>query len=251
MRKLLLSLLALGALGLVACGEGDGDQAAVASEGETTREELAADNKSCGAFLPDHDPPFRLAVVEGDISCPVARRVMHDWAYDRLPRSWSCLGPEANVLCTKRPGASSTRLGASSRIAITARFSSEAVTVEADPGNDNSLSNEEKLEQKGNLWAAAFAKAGPVTCRSMGQPMCERASCERVATGPIENCTPVSYEFRKSFAKATVERVVIEGHHATVEFSNGESVEFQRPEGSGWWITGRWVKKITRKDFEP
>ena len=128
MKKLarLLALLALGALGLVACGGGNGDQTAAASETETTgdrttRDELAAGNKSCGAFLPDHDPPWRLAVVEGDISCRGTRRVMDDWAYNRLPSSWRCTGPEANVVCTKEPGASS-------RIVITAHFDLEAAS---------------------------------------------------------------------------------------------------------------------------
>ena len=129
---LLLSLLVLGALGLTACGGGGDDEAAAASEAETTREELAADNKSCGPFLPDHDPPFRLAVVEGDISCRVARRVMHDWADDRLPGSWSCHGPEVNVVCTKKPGRSA-RAGVSSRLAITAHFDLEAASPPPTP----------------------------------------------------------------------------------------------------------------------
>jgi hypothetical protein len=124
---LLLSLLALGALGLVACGGGDDDDAATAAtETETTHDELAADNKSCGAFGRDHDPPWRLAVVEGDISCRVTRRVMHDWADNRLPGSWSCTGPEANVVCTKKPGASS-------RIVITAHFDLEAASPPPTP----------------------------------------------------------------------------------------------------------------------
>ena len=136
MRKLalLLSLLALGALGLTACGDDD-DEVAAASETEatgdrTTRAELAADNKACGAFGRDHDPPWRLAVVEGDISCRVTRRVMHDWADNRLPGSWRCTGPEGNVVCTKKPGASS-------RIVITAHFDLEAASPPAPPAGRN------------------------------------------------------------------------------------------------------------------
>ena len=178
MRKLalLLSLPALGALGLVACGGGDDDQTTAAS----------------------------------DIETPVGS-------------------------------------------------GGEAVTVEDDPGTENRLSNEERIEQKGNLWAAAFAADGN-TCRFMGQPACEREGCERVATGPIKNCTPPSAEFRKSFADATVERVVFseDNHHATAEFSNGESVEFEgqrADEGGkaeGWrhrafFITEGWVTRAGRR----
>ncbi len=53
---LLLSLLALGALGLTACGGGDDDQTAAASATDPAR-------KFC------HVPRYRLAVNQGDISC--------------------------------------------------------------------------------------------------------------------------------------------------------------------------------------
>jgi hypothetical protein len=89
----------------------------------------------------------------------------------------------------------------------------------------------------------------------MGQPACERADCERVGNGPIKNCTPPPSEFRESFADATVGRVVVDGHRATAEFSNGESVEFegQKPDGGdnfahwAWFITERWIKNAGRR----
>ena len=175
---------------------------------------------------------------------------MHRVAYNRLPYQWRCIGPEGATggyeVCTNLPGASS-------RIVIKVRFGREAVT-EADP----QLSDEERIEQRGNEWAAEFAKPGPVPCRYMGQPACERAACQRVGhPEPIKNCTPPSPEFRQSFADATVERVVVseDHHHATAEFSNDESVEFegQRVDeesgdiGEGWgnwayFITERWIK---------
>ena len=96
---LLLSLLALGAPGLVACGDGDDDQTTAASETETTRDELAADNKSCGRF-----GRYRFAVVEGDISCRVGRGVMHGFAYNRLTGSWSCGGPDGSPACVNEAG---------------------------------------------------------------------------------------------------------------------------------------------------
>ena len=135
--------------------------------------------------------------------------------------------------------------------------SSESTTThgsgeEADSGVNPELSNAERIEQMGNDWAPRFAEAGPVTCRYMGQPACELANCERVPNRPIENCSLPSTAFRQSFADATVKRVVIDGHHAAAEFSNGESVEFegQKPDkgdegvvvGSAWFISKRWVK---------
>ena len=154
--------------------------------------------------------------------------------------------------------------GASSRIVIKVRFGREAVT-EADP----QLSDEERIEQRGNLWAAEFAKPGAVPCRYMGQlymgqPACERAACQRVGhPEPIKKCTPPSPEFRLSFADATVERVAVseDHHHATAEFSNDESVEFEGLRvddgdpgdiGEGWgnwayFITERWIKNAGRR----
>ena len=99
MRKLalLLSLLALGALGLVACGGCDDDEITAASATPITDDgnpydydELAADpadNKSCGTAA-----GRSLMVVEGDISCRGARRLMHRVASNRLPYQWRCCG---------------------------------------------------------------------------------------------------------------------------------------------------------------
>ena len=230
---LLLSLLALGAVGLTACGGGDDDQTAAASEADPAR-------KSC------HVPRYRLAVNQGDISCRGARRVILDLANDRLPGSWSCTGPEANVVCTKEPGASS-------RNVITAYFASgaPAAAVEDDPENENRLSNEERIEQMGNDWAALFAKADPATSGYYeGQPAWEREDCTGVGGHRIRPCTPLSAEFRESFADATVERIVVEGRHATAEFSNGESVEFVKgmfgTPGGSWSITVHTVMNFER-----
>jgi hypothetical protein len=122
---LLLSLLALGALGLVACGGGDDDGVTAASktkttrdgpaadnksETKTTRDELIANTKSCGSF-----GRYGFAVVEGDVSCRVARGVMRANSLDppppggkdrgvegqprRFPGSWSCNGPDSEWVC--------------------------------------------------------------------------------------------------------------------------------------------------------
>jgi hypothetical protein len=131
---LLLSLLALGLLGLVACGGGGDEDSATEAKvsadttteatrsAETTTgseietpvassEELAADKKPCGYF-----GRYRFAVVEGDVSCRVARGVMHANSLDppppggkdrgvpgqprRFPGSWSCGdGPDTPWVC--------------------------------------------------------------------------------------------------------------------------------------------------------
>ncbi len=116
MKKLapLLLLLALGALGLAACGGGGDDEVTAASATETTDDgnpydELVADpadNKSC-----DNPGGRGLTVVEGDISCREARRLMHRVAYNRVPYQWRCIGPEGATggyeVCANLPGASS------------------------------------------------------------------------------------------------------------------------------------------------
>ncbi len=245
---LLLSLLALGALGLTACGGDDDDQATAASESETTGDgnpydydELAADpadNKFCGT-----SERWRLTVVEGDFSCREARRLMHRVAYNRLPYQWRCSGPEGATggyeACTNLPGASS-------RIVIKVGFGKAA--TEADPGIKNRLSDEQLITRRGNEWAPLFAQGGyaPSLCSYMGQPACERMGCERVGDQPIKNCTPVSAEFRESFADATVERVGVQDHYAYAEFTNGESVEFEA-KNSAWFITERWIKDVGRR----
>ncbi len=130
-----LSLLALGAFGLVACGGGDDNETSAASAIENTDDgnpydELAADpadNKFCGIA-----ERRGLTVVEGDISCRQARRLMHRVAYNRLPYQWRCMGPEGATggyeVCTNLPGASS-------RIVIKVHFGGEGAPVEADPEN--------------------------------------------------------------------------------------------------------------------
>ena len=102
---LLLSLLALGALGLVACGGGDaqataasGTEATAAPETETTVSVSRFGGKSCralGAHDPN-DPPVRVEVVEGYFRCRVARRVLRG-----EHRAWSCHLRPHRLVCRK------------------------------------------------------------------------------------------------------------------------------------------------------
>jgi hypothetical protein len=107
------------------------------------------------------------------------------------------------------------------------------------------LSTEEEIEQIGNQWASLFAAGDGGSCTFMGQPLCERIACERVGRRKIENCTPPSAAYRRSFEDARVEKVVVRGARVTARFSNGEVIEFH---GDG----GRWsIVKIggSPRDF--
>jgi hypothetical protein len=95
---LLLTLLAFGGLGLVACGGGDDDETAAASEAETTRGEPPVDSKSCGK-----SERYRITVVKG-ASCHTARQVMHLRNHAKpLPGTWLCDG-DARVVCNRGLG---------------------------------------------------------------------------------------------------------------------------------------------------
>lgn len=124
--------------------------------------------------------------------------------------------------------------------------SSESVT--SQPRTTQSIENDststtsrkQEIERAGNEWARRFAGgdrrwAAPGTCTYMTQPGCEWISCERVDGRPIKKCRPPSWQFRKSFADATVVDIVISGRQAGARFSNGETVEFVDV-GEAWWI---------------
>jgi hypothetical protein len=282
---LLLSLLVIGALGLVGGGCGDEDEPTAGSETETSidsspldrdqdgliddpssppasasvrveetidrarRRELAADNtadnKSCGRF--GH---YRFAVVEGDVSCRVARRVMRANSVDppppggpgglpKLPGSWYCGGPESRLACVNE--AEETFMAAC--CGTSPWWNKRAVAQRRHPREANrreaKLSREQvqELKREANTWARLFSRRG-VCNRYMGQPICQRLDCVRDQTGaPIENCTQVLAAFQKSFADATVEDIKSERillvrwydrpiYEAAVKFSNGEVVVF-------------------------
>ena len=96
------------------------------------------------------------------------------------------------------------------------------------------LSTNEEIQQIGNQWALLFAAGDEGSCTFMGQPLCERIACERVGAGKIENCTPPSAAFRRSFEDARVESVVVKGARVVARFSNGRVIVFH---GDG----GRWA----------
>lgn len=116
------------------------------------------------------------------------------------------------------------------------------------------LSATQKIEHNANAWARLLAASDPAACEQyMVQPACERMECMRVGHRPIENCTPPSRAFRKSFRGARVEEVAIQdrrfgegsqSRRAAVRFSNGRTVQLisvgEGPEQGGVW----WVEKF-------
>ena len=116
--------------------------------------------------------------------------------------------------------------------------SDSTLTTSTTAGLEPGVSAEQEIGRKGKEWARLFAGgdrrwAAPGTCTYMTPTACERMSCERQRR--IGSCTPASWQFRKSFADATVVDVVIRGRQAGARFSNGEAVEFLDV-GEAWWI---------------
>ena len=102
-------------------------------------------------------------------------------------------------------------------------------------------SAEQAVELTANEWARLFAASDPAACeRYMAQPACERENCVRAGNRKLENCTPPSAAFRRSFRQARVEEVAIERKFAAARFSNGETVRLIHVEGTApngvWWI---------------
>jgi hypothetical protein len=102
-------------------------------------------------------------------------------------------------------------------------------------------SPDKRIKQIANDWARLLAASDPAVCdRYMTQPACEQMECMRVGNRPVENCTPVSPAFRRSFRGARVENLHIDGDYAGVAFSNGRTAVLTRVEdtaqGGVWWI---------------
>jgi hypothetical protein len=90
------SLLALGTVGLDACGGGD-DKTVTGEVSATATEAVKVEKKSCGRYT------RWTLVVEGDISCPEARRLFRGLVSQNPPPGWGCSGGDDNMVCTKGP----------------------------------------------------------------------------------------------------------------------------------------------------
>jgi hypothetical protein len=113
---------------------------------------------------------------------------------------------------------------------------------------------EQAVELAANEWARLFAASDRAACeRFEAQPACEREDCRRAGGRKVENCTPPSPAYRKSFRDARVEDVAIDGKFAAARFSNGETVRLDRVDGSGpngIWLIVRFGGDAGRKVLE-
>jgi hypothetical protein len=191
---LLLSLLALGALGLVACGGGDDEDSA-------TEAKASPDTTTEATARPDTTTEAKPSQEVQELKAKLSREQVQELKREADIEQVQELKREAN---------------------IKAKLPREKV---------------QELKREANTWARLFSRGG-VCNRYMGQPICARLDCGNGwPGGPIENCTPMSAAFQKSFADATVEdikseRIVLAGwtdrplYEAAVKFSNGEVVVF-------------------------
>jgi hypothetical protein len=181
----------------------------------TSTPEVARSPNTCGAFriAPSGDYPLLVVeVVAGDVTCHDARGVMKAHYVGLLRGSWICHGPEGRSGCEKPSGES-----------VSAHF---ADTLD-DP--------EWEMERIANRWARVFA-ARERSCFQMTQPLCERIGCERVGGIKIRNCTPRTTAYRRSFGKARVQEIAINGERVAARFSNGELIELVGVVGSRWLV---------------
>lgn len=154
--------------------------------------------------------------------------------------SWLLIGGVAALFVVAAVDALRSSESETAEPKTTTAIEEDSNPTASTPASGPTLSSEQEIERAGNEWARLFAGgdrrwAAPGTCTYMTQPGCERIGCERVGGRPIENCTPASWQFRKSFADAIVVDIVIRGRDAAARFSNGETVEF-RDVGEAWWI---------------
>jgi hypothetical protein len=247
-RALLLSLLALGALGLVACSSSDDDETTTEvglSREQRIEQEIERAGNEWAATL----------FAGGERFCGL----MTQSACERITCE-RISGPIENCTPPSQGFRESFRDATVEDVAIrgdnaAARFSN-GETIELEKVNiPDSLAEDgdrigwlihrvggnagavELITKVGNAWAPLFAEDNSAACEFMfGQPLCEEFF-GRVGEPP-EVGRPSA--FQRSFANATVERVEvrdarqirakdgtpIELHRAAAEFSNGEVVEF-------------------------
>jgi hypothetical protein len=258
---LLLSLLALGVLGLVACSSGGDDETTGTPEAAPSPEQGIEQAGSEWAPLFAGRERFCELMTQ-----PACGRVNCE----------TISGPVANCTPPSSEFRKSFRDATVKDVAITgdtaaARFSNgETVELEkvhnipdplAEDGDrigwlihkvGGNAGDVEFITKVGNEWAPLFAKDDVSACNRYmyGQPFCEEFFGK--VGEPPEVGRPSA--FQESFANATVERVElrdvrqvrakdgtpIELHRAAAEFSNGEVVEFIEETDAPRSDLGKW-----------
>jgi hypothetical protein len=212
---LLLSLLALAALGLVACGGGNDDQTTVAS----------ADTRTPVAPTPVKYATKVVPKGTGNKAIRSGSATRYTPSGTGARKAETDTTTEAK-LSREQKQELWAKLSRKQKQELKAKLSREQVQeLRRDANTEAKLSPEQvqALRLEANEWARHFSRGG-VCDKYMGQPIC-------VAL------TPVSEAFQKSFADATVEdikseRIELAGwtdrplYVAAVKFSNGEVVVF-------------------------
>ena len=117
------------------------------------------------------------------------------------------------------------------------------------------LSSAQRIRRIATHWGALLAAGDPAYCNyASGQPLCARIECRRHGV-PIENCTPMSAESRRSFGDATIEGIAIKGNRAAVKFSNGKAIELGKDttgfeHAAEWWWVVRAGENAGRGFFD-
>lgn len=249
-----VSLLALGALGLVACSGGDGDETST-EVGLSPEQRIEQEIEQAGnEWAPIFAGRERFCELMTQPACQRAPSLKFRKSFeDATVKDVAITGDKA-----------------------AARFSNgETVELEKHNIPDPLAEDGDRLgwlihrvggnagdvafvTQVGNGWAALFADDNSAACEFMfGQPLCEEFFGR--AGEPPDVGSPS--EFQRSFQDATVERVEvkdakqirardgtpIELHRAAAEFSNGEVVKFIEETDAPRSDLGKWfVDEIPR-----
>jgi hypothetical protein len=114
----------------------------------------------------------------------------------------------------------------------------DATTVEDRPASEaaalyeeiSDLPDEEQIERVGAAWARPFAKGDERMCEYLHPDIA--GGCSQY----VESALTGSSRIQRSYARARVENVEINGRSAVTEFSNGEQVEFEKDPNDEWKI---------------
>jgi hypothetical protein len=95
------------------------------------------------------------------------------------------------------------------------------------------LSDEEQIKRVGAAWAEPFATGAEEACGYMHPDIVPSlAACSQFLEGALTGSTLL----QRTYEGATVTDVTVMGETAATQFSNGESVEFQKNPDGDWKI---------------
>jgi hypothetical protein len=96
------------------------------------------------------------------------------------------------------------------------------------------LADEEQIKRVGAAWARSFAAGDAGACAYFHPDIVPAAaSCSQFREGAFIG----SIRIQRSYGGASVVNVTVKGETARAEFSNGQSVEFQKDPEGAWRVT--------------